>query len=326
MNNIKRDLSYLILGQQGGQNRINILELLKDRSYNQNQLANILDLNYRTIKHHVEVLMDYDLIESSGEGYGQVYFLSPKLENNYQFLEDIKVKLKTVFNSTELYKKIVEQTREGIMILDKNKEIIFGNESAEMIIGYKDQEMHGKNIEKFLQPDINKMLNQVSKKQDFFEGKVEIETNSGDSKTILLSIDFFSFDGEENKGFLLQLKDITIEQTQKEILNALMEHSEVMMAYLDTNFDLVYVNSAYAKNTDLKSEEIIGMNHFELFPNKEYEKIFEDVLEQGELKSINGRSPFDQERYEDYMYWTIDPVKNRKDDVEGIIISFCEHP
>ncbi len=148
MNNIKRDLSYLILGQQGGQNRINILELLKDRSYNQNQLANILDLNYRTIKHHVEVLMDYDLIESSGEGYGQVYFLSPKPENNYQFLEDIKVKLKTVFNSTELYKKIVEQTREGIMILDKNKEIIFGNESAEMIIGYKDQEMHGKNIEK----------------------------------------------------------------------------------------------------------------------------------------------------------------------------------
>ncbi len=326
MNNIKRELSYIILGQQGGENRINIMEMLKERSYNQNQLANILDLNYRTIKHHIDVLMDYDLIESSGEGYGKVYFLSPKLENNYQALEDIKGKLKTVFNPTKLYKKIVEQTREGIIIIDENKEVIFSNKSTENITGYKDQEMYGKNIKKFLQPNINKMLNQVSKKQDFFEGKAEIETKSGDNKKVLVSIDILCFDKEEHKGFLLLIKDITKEEMQNEILDALMEHSEVMMAYLDTNFDLIYVNSAYAKKSGYKPEDIIGKNHFDLFPNEEYEKIFEEVLQEGELKTINGRSPFDNHRYEDNIYCTIDLNKNQKDKIEGLIFSFCEHP
>ena len=46
---------------------------------NTNQLRILLDLDYRTVKHHIEVLEDNDLITSIGNSYGKMYFVSQKL-------------------------------------------------------------------------------------------------------------------------------------------------------------------------------------------------------------------------------------------------------
>jgi DNA-binding transcriptional ArsR family regulator len=54
--NVKRLLWYLFAGSKGGDNRIKIIDLLKERPYNINQLAEALDLDYKAIKHHITVL------------------------------------------------------------------------------------------------------------------------------------------------------------------------------------------------------------------------------------------------------------------------------
>jgi len=55
---------------------------------NANQLAERLGHDYSTIKHHLDVLMENRLIEPAGGKYGQLYFLSPLLQENYgEFLE-----------------------------------------------------------------------------------------------------------------------------------------------------------------------------------------------------------------------------------------------
>lgn len=326
MSQIKQEMSYLMLGQQGGENRIKILEHLRDRSYNINQLANTLELNYRTVKHHIDILLDHGLVESSGEGYGDVYFLSTKLEENYEMLEEMKRKLQTVFESQKLYEKVVEQTNEGIIILDENRDMILLNKSAEEITGYRDEDVLGKNIESLLEPDIHHSLEQVMTKDEFIEKTMKIETKSGETKTLVITMDYFYFNEEEHKGFSLLMRDITKEETQREILDALMEHSEVMMAYLDPDFDLVYVNSAYAEKTDHTPEELVGKNHFDLFPNEENEKIFKEVVEKGESRSIKDRHLLypdgsDQEG----TCWALEPVKeDGGKELKGLVLCLYE--
>ncbi|MGB9936476.1 MAG: ArsR/SmtB family transcription factor [Methanobacterium sp.] len=78
----------LIAGSKGGFNRARIMDELKHRPYNANQLAERLELDYKTVRHHIEVLEENKVITSTGKKYGALYFLSDEMENNYDtFLE-----------------------------------------------------------------------------------------------------------------------------------------------------------------------------------------------------------------------------------------------
>ena len=56
---------------------------------NLNQLAEALDVDYRTMTHHAGVLKSNSLVIGSGEGYGEMYFLTPRLEAGIQTFRDI---------------------------------------------------------------------------------------------------------------------------------------------------------------------------------------------------------------------------------------------
>jgi DNA-binding transcriptional ArsR family regulator len=85
-------LGWLIAGTRGGASRAKIISALKETPQNANQLANLLGMDYRTIRHHLEVLEKNRLITSAGEGYGITYFLSPAMEENYVLFEEILAK------------------------------------------------------------------------------------------------------------------------------------------------------------------------------------------------------------------------------------------
>ncbi|MEM3623275.1 MAG: winged helix-turn-helix domain-containing protein [Candidatus Bathyarchaeia archaeon] len=90
---IKYLLGWLIAGTRGGLTRAKIIIALKETPQNANQLATNLRLDYRTIRHHLEVLEKNKLIVSAGEGYGTTYFLSPIMEENYALFEEILKKI-----------------------------------------------------------------------------------------------------------------------------------------------------------------------------------------------------------------------------------------
>jgi len=90
---LKYLLGWLIAGTRGGVTRVRIIKALKETPQNANQLANLLKLDYRTIRHHLEVLQKNRIITSAGDRYGTTYFLSPEMEENYVLFEEIMNKI-----------------------------------------------------------------------------------------------------------------------------------------------------------------------------------------------------------------------------------------
>ncbi len=86
-------LGWLIAGTRGGATRAKMIEALREAPRNANQLATLLGMDYRTMRHHIEVLEKNKIITSAGEGYGTTYFLSPVMEENYALFEEITKKI-----------------------------------------------------------------------------------------------------------------------------------------------------------------------------------------------------------------------------------------
>ena len=87
---MKNLLWYLIAGTKGGETRGKIIELLRKKPSNANKIAEILKLDYKTVRHHLEVLEKNNIIIAVNKGsYGAVYFLSELMESNIKVFGEI---------------------------------------------------------------------------------------------------------------------------------------------------------------------------------------------------------------------------------------------
>ena len=86
---MKKIIWYLIAGTRGGVNRAKIINSLHTQPYNLNQLSKILDVDYRTIMHHIKILEENKVVTSIGKKYGALYYLSDDMEENYNEFEKI---------------------------------------------------------------------------------------------------------------------------------------------------------------------------------------------------------------------------------------------
>lgn len=82
-------LWYVLTGTRGGDNRARILQALDERPRNANQLAGDLELDYKTIRHHLDVLADNGVVEDSGDDYGAVYRPTEAARDHWDTIESI---------------------------------------------------------------------------------------------------------------------------------------------------------------------------------------------------------------------------------------------
>lgn len=89
----KRLLWFIFAGSRGGLNRLRIVDAIKQKPLNTNQLSKELGLDYKAIQHHIKILEKNNLITSIGEKYGVAFFISTFLEVNMEAFEEITRKL-----------------------------------------------------------------------------------------------------------------------------------------------------------------------------------------------------------------------------------------
>jgi DNA-binding transcriptional ArsR family regulator len=92
--NAKRLLWFIFAGSKGGHNRMRIIDLVKEKPYNINQLAESLGLDYKAVQHHISVLEKNNLVTKMGEKYGVLYFFSNYLEANIEAFNEVRSKIK----------------------------------------------------------------------------------------------------------------------------------------------------------------------------------------------------------------------------------------
>ena len=131
----------------------------------------------------------------------------------------------------------------------------------------------------------------------------------------------------------IKRSQLALQKSKKELvesnllLSAVLRHTHMMTAYLDPNFNYIWVNKSYAKNSSKPEEFFAGKNHFKLYPNAEHKAIFQKVVDTGEPFYIFGK-PFihhDQlDRGLTYWDWSLIPVKDDDNRVGSLVLTLVE--
>ncbi|MGC9153477.1 MAG: winged helix-turn-helix domain-containing protein [Vulcanisaeta sp.] len=84
-------IRWLLVESRGGSIRSKILLLLRERPTNINRIAKALNLDYKTVKHHLDLLEKNGLVKRLGLRYGDVYFIE---DNAYKHWDELYVLIK----------------------------------------------------------------------------------------------------------------------------------------------------------------------------------------------------------------------------------------
>lgn len=129
------------------------------------------------------------------------------------------------------------------------------------------------------------------------------------------------------KGGGRQSPPPTLPCPEQAMLAAIMEATDVMLVYLDRDFNFIRVNAAYAASCGRRPEELVGKNRFVLYPDPENEAIFRQVRDTGEPVFYKDKSfafPDLPGRGVTYWDWNLAPLKDADGAVQGLIFSLRE--
>ena len=133
-----------------------------------------------------------------------------------------------------------------------------------------------------------------------------------------------------NERLAVEVRERTLaEQAQRESwnqLNAILQHTHVLAAYLDANFNFVWVNPAYAAAGRQDASFFPGKNHFDLYPHAENQAIFQRVVDTGEPYYAAAKPfeyPDQPERGVTYWDWSLIAVRSAGE-VAGLVFTLTE--
>ena len=84
---------FLFVGTRGGNTRARIINQLRNKPSNKNQLSQDLNIDYKGIEHHLKTLESSNLVTKLGARYGATYFVSALFEEAQDVFDEIVAKM-----------------------------------------------------------------------------------------------------------------------------------------------------------------------------------------------------------------------------------------
>jgi PAS domain S-box-containing protein len=254
MGSFNQKMIQLVLGRRGGSTRVKILRLLFERPYNTNQMAHLLNLNYGTIKYHVNKLLENGMIEGSGiEGYGQVYNISSDMRESRDIFEKVVKRYSDIKASPDLFEDMIKQTHDSVFFLDNDGNVLFTNESAERLFGYTEEEILGRPLNIFVDPGfLKRASDSLNNEKEVRPMDIKGRTKAGDIKDINVHIDVIENAVGDKIGTYVLSRDITerkkVERAltdAEDLLEDILETLPIPIVLLDDDIRMVYANPSF---------------------------------------------------------------------------------
>lgn len=286
------------------------------------------------LRHHPENLDDLSkedmkrLIHELGTYQIEMKMQTDELREARQELEDSRGRLADLYDFAPV----------GYFSLDRQGQIISVNLTGASLLGTDKSKMARCPFIVFVSEEDREAFHQYLRRALREEGKLGTELRLRKKDGALLPVLIEGLPIRDDTGDVVEIRisisDISRRiqaeaklQRKSSLLRAIIDATDVMLAYLDLEFNFLWVNPAYARSCGMVPEELAGKNHFALFPHPENENIFRQVRDGGEpvfYKDKPFEFPDQPKRGVTYWDWSLIPVKDSADQVTALVFSLRE--
>lgn len=219
-------------------------------------------------------------------------------------------------NNNEL-REIVNNSWDGIAIIDKNSKFIYVNSAFSPILGFTKNEFLNSNFTSYIiNEDKDKFLEAINKNLiNKYSSEVQVICTRKDNQKVYLQITLSLMLNKE--FFVVNAKDITKQISDDEILN-----NYVISSHINLDGNIVTASKALSMISGYKKEELIGRPFLLLKDKNEIDKLFNTIIKSIKLKKQwNGK--IHNIKKDGSAFWvnaTVKPIFNKYGDVTGYTI------
>jgi PAS domain S-box-containing protein len=222
----------------------------------------------------------------------------------------------------------------GILAVGETGLIEFANPRAEKMFGYVTGELIGKNHDVLLSSELRKKHGEYVR--NYFEDPADRAMGNGmrlngyrkNGQLFPAEIGLAFYENQGRKVALAFVNDITTHEHIKDQLRAseqnmrvLIEHTPAAIAMFDQHMRYIAVSKRFLKDYQLEGEKIIGMNHYDLFPDlpARWRELHQRCLA-GETSRCDEEEFPRADGSIDWVQWELCPWYTTKDGVGGVIL------
>jgi len=226
----------------------------------------------------------------SMDGNDELSGLGSDINDMLSKLEQTSGKLEMLFKTAE----------EGIITGDSSENITFVNKAFANMLGYKEEELLGMNLRKFVDEEgLKKITEGTEARKTGRVGRYELTlySKNGEPHVVQVAASPLLDSSGSYTGSLGVMTDVTERKKMEERLRdseeqirSILESSPDAITVTDLNGNITDCNQATLQTLGYsRKEEIVGKSSFEFIARKDFEKtkqIMEKIFEQGSLKNV----------------------------------------